>query len=569
MHSPLLTPKQGLVLPAFIVLLLYFTYNRLFRKKQPCPFPPGPPGRFLIGNAGQLSVDHPEKDYMRWGKEYDSDVIYTEVMGQPMVCLNSFEAATELLDRRGANYCDRPRFKLFEVMGWGLTLTFLRWGPQFKLHRRLFQNTFAQSNVKAFRSIQQHEARKAVQALVRDPTDWEELTLLMTTSIIFRIAFGQELADKDSPYCEMAAAANDATTNGGIAGSTLVDVFPPARFLPQWLCPSAPLRHAHASRPAIQRIHAVPWEANMRDIEDGTAEPSFMRTHVEKYRDAIEKGIKTDVTLADIQGATGAVFIAGGNSTWGTVLSCMLFLTKYPKIQARIAAEIDTILSSPPMTPSHASGQQEEKEAAEERQEGEGTTKDRVRLPTFADRPRLRCLDNFVMETMRCLPLNPLVIPHRSLRDDVYRGMFIPAGTTVFANAAAMAVDSTTYRNPHVFDPDRYNDDDNDDDDGTGNNQSSAEEERGGRGEPYPYGNFGFGRRRCPGNWLALASVHIFLSTLLAVFRLEMARDEATGNEKVPVPEVSVGLGGHPRCFECRPVVRSEKMARLLLEGRG
>lgn len=32
-----------------------------------------------------------------------------------MICLNSVEAATDLLDRRGANYCDRPRFTLFEV----------------------------------------------------------------------------------------------------------------------------------------------------------------------------------------------------------------------------------------------------------------------------------------------------------------------------------------------------------------------------------------------------------------------------------------------------------------------
>ncbi|KAI5921147.1 cytochrome p450 monooxygenase [Camillea tinctor] len=565
MNIPLLTPKQGLVLPAFIIFAVYFTYNRLFRKKCPYPFPPGPPGRFLIGNAGQLSVDHPDRDYIRWGEEYDSDVIYTEVMGQSMVCLNSFEAATELLDRRGANYCDRPRFKLFEVMGWGLTLTFLRWGSQFKLHRRLFQNTFAQSNVKAFRPIQQHEARKAVRALVRDPSDWEELTLLMTTSVIFRIAFGQEIVNKESPYCEMAAAANDATTNGGIAGSTLVDVFPPARFLPQWLCPSAPLRHAHASRPAIQRIHSVPWEANMRDIEEGTAEPSFMRTHVEKYRDMVEKGENTDITLADIQGATGAVFIAGGNSTWGTVLSCMLFLTKYPKIQARIAAEIDAVLSSPPTQSPHATRQREEEEVAEEKPKDE-EMKDGIRLPTFEDRPRLRCLDNFVMETMRCLPLNPLVIPHRSLRDDVYRGMFIPAGTTVFANAAAMAVDPATYRNPHVFDPDRYNNH-NDADNSKGKAEESEEEEKGGRGEPYPYGNFGFGRRRCPGNWLALASVHIFLSTLLAVFRLEMVRDEATGAEKVPVPEVSVGLGGHPRRFECKAVIRNERMARLLLDG--
>lgn len=45
----------------------------------------------------------------------DSDVIYTNVLGQHMICLNTEKAAADLLDRRGANYCDRPRFTLFEV----------------------------------------------------------------------------------------------------------------------------------------------------------------------------------------------------------------------------------------------------------------------------------------------------------------------------------------------------------------------------------------------------------------------------------------------------------------------
>jgi hypothetical protein len=32
-----------------------------------------------------------------------------------MICLNSAQAASDLLDKRGSNYCDRPRFALFEV----------------------------------------------------------------------------------------------------------------------------------------------------------------------------------------------------------------------------------------------------------------------------------------------------------------------------------------------------------------------------------------------------------------------------------------------------------------------
>jgi cytochrome P450 len=394
-------------------------------------------------------------------------------------------------------------------MGWGLTLTFLRWGPQFKLHRKLFQNTFTQSNVKTFRPIQEHECRKAVRSLIRDPEDWKDVTLLLTTSIIFRIAFGQEITDKNSPYCAMSKAANDATTNGGIAGATLVDIFPPARFLPGWLNFSAPLKHARESRPAIQTIHSKPWEANMKDIEAGTAAPSFMQSNWEKYKEAERSGKSQELTVADIKGATGAVFIAGGNSTWGTILANMLFLTKYPEIQKQVQAEIDALVGA----------------------DGE------PRMPTFEDREQLKCLDNFMMETMRCLPLNPLVIPHKSLKDDVYEGMFIPAGTTVFANTTAMTTNPETYQDPQKFDPERYN-----------------------RGEPYPSGNFGFGRRKCPGNWLALASVYMFLATFLATsfffffffFFLETWANSLSYR--------------HPAPFECKLKVRSPKMAKLLMQ---
>lgn len=50
------------------------------------------------------------------------------------------------------------------------------------------------------------------------------------------------------------------------------------------------------------------------------------------------------------------------------------------------------------------------------------------RLPSFDDRPNLRYIDYLVEETSRWRPLSPIGIPHRSLNDDVYNGMFIPKG---------------------------------------------------------------------------------------------------------------------------------------------
>lgn len=127
-------------LGAFLVLLFIWLSSTLYyRKRLSYPLPPGPPGKFLVGNLGSIS-EHPELDYIRWGKEYSksptrsplghadqtaprqsaetspgSDVIHVNVLGQHMICLNSVKAATDLLDRRGANYCDRPRFTLFEM----------------------------------------------------------------------------------------------------------------------------------------------------------------------------------------------------------------------------------------------------------------------------------------------------------------------------------------------------------------------------------------------------------------------------------------------------------------------
>lgn len=44
----------------------------------------------------------------------DSDVLFFETFGTKWIVLNSLESATELLEKRGSNYADRPRFVMFE-----------------------------------------------------------------------------------------------------------------------------------------------------------------------------------------------------------------------------------------------------------------------------------------------------------------------------------------------------------------------------------------------------------------------------------------------------------------------
>ncbi|KAG6836286.1 hypothetical protein H0H93_009477 [Arthromyces matolae] len=108
------------------------------------------------------------------------------------------------------------------------------------------------------------------------------------------------------------------------------------------------------------------------------------------------------------------------------------------------------------------------------------------------------------------------------MEDDIYRGMFIPKGSLMIANARAMGLDENVYRAPHVFDPSRY--------------LSHPQ----GRSEPRPSASFGFGRRICPGRHLADASVWIAIACVLATFDIQKPIGP---NGKEITPEVTLSNG--------------------------
>ncbi|KAH8921067.1 cytochrome P450 [Atractiella rhizophila] len=168
------------------------------------------------------------------------------------------------------------------------------------------------------------------------------------------------------------------------------------------------------------------------------------------------------------------------------------------------------------------------------------------RLPEFEDRDSLPYCTNIVYETMRYQPVSPLGVPHKSLEDEYYRGMLIPKGSVVFANAWAMCHDPEVYADPSTFDPCRY-----------------YPKEKGGNNEPIPVGQFGFGRRVCVGRHLAVNSLWIIVVTLLATLKVQRPKDK-DGNEIIPEIEFTSGLSSHPKAFGCDLKARSKSHAELV-----
>lgn len=519
----LLTNPYLLCLIAIISILIPLS-KRL--RKHALPLPPGPPGEPLLGHLRVIPSDHPEYDYTRWGKQLSSDILHLSVLGRSIIVLNSVEAARDLMDKRGANYADRPRFVLFEVMGWGITLTFLRWSPRFKLHRKLLQQSFTQTACKAYRPIQVEEAHRAVRSIIAQPEQWEMLLRQFSTAVVLRIGFGIEVQERNDPYVKMAIDVEEATGEGGVPAASIVDFFPGLRRVPSCVARVSsmltPLIHARRTKPSIQRLHDAPWDAVEPSIRAGEpAQPSFMHTHFGRYLANEAGGKPNEATVEDLKGAAGAISIAGGNTTWSTIIICILNLILHPEIQSKIRAEMEAAI---------------------------GVDEDGhlLRLPTFDDRPQLGYLEFVIQETTRWAPLSPLGVPHAVVAEDQYKGFRIPAGSVVYANAWAMSRDERYYSSPEEFIPERY-----------------ASREDGGRGEPLPDGPFGFGRRVCPGQYLALSGVYIAIATLLAATELRCPQDKE-GRNVVPKVSFSNGLSGVPDSFGCVIRKRSERVIDML-----
>ncbi|CAE6417961.1 unnamed protein product, partial [Rhizoctonia solani] len=135
----------------------------------------------------------------------------------------------------------------------------------------------------------------------------------------------------------------------------------------------------------------------------------------------------------------------------------------------------------------------------------------------MADRelmPYIRCI---IQEVLRWQPPLPLGVPHATAADDEYRGYFIPKGSIVMANSWAMSRDESMYKSPESFDPERF----------VGADTPSTHA-------------FGFGRRSCPGNHYAEASLFILIASILAVFDIKPKINPVTGHEEMPEGKVAV-----------------------------
>ncbi|KAI0036365.1 cytochrome P450 [Vararia minispora EC-137] len=475
---------------------------------------PGPLGIPLLGNVSVFTDK-------RWlvseecRKQYGT-VMHLNVLGKPMLIINSQKAAGDLLERRGNVYSDRPELIVSNgCQPFHLGMT--SYGDLFRRMRKASQEGFMKSVVKDYNPVQELEALILTVDILKTPALRHRHFRRSAASMIMSVVYANPIIlSEEDPKVRDIEAHIDRLVQV-MTPSVMTQMFPWLRYIS---------RNYHVwKRQALEGYakDSAMFESLVDQVRDdlsiGIERPSFSATLI---RDQQHNG------LSDRENAwlAGNMFTAGAETTAGAMSWFTLAMATHSPSQARAQAELDAIVG-------------------------------RARPPTFADLPCLPYIRALVKEVLRWRPILPLGMPHRVREHDWYNGAFVPAGTTAFVNVWLCNTDPAAYgADARAFRPERHLE---------GPPPPETREEG--------HVAFGFGKRVCVGRHVANNSLFINIATLLWAATIAPAKS-ADGTE-IPIDVdgfVDDGMIFRPKSFECTVIPRFPEVLPLLkaeLELRG
>ncbi|ETS76797.1 hypothetical protein PFICI_12184 [Pestalotiopsis fici W106-1] len=510
-------------LGVILIISAVFLFGRF--NKSAIPFGarplPGPKGLPLVGRIHDVPAEKTWLKFYEWSREYGP--IYQQSMfGSIHVWITSEEIAHELLSKRAATYSDRPMIPNLPNNRYaGEYLALHGRNETWKRQRKLAQQLMTTSANASLHDYPTKERDRFLYLLSRDPSQYREYIEQFTARTVSRLSWGSthpaDLLRK--------------TTFG------LLETISPAGALPNVI---SCLRHIpffmspwKQKEFARHEEEAAAWKNNVgyvhERINDGTAQPSFVNTFINKLTNQPD-GIKWG-SEAEASYVVGQMAIAGALTIGSPIQSFLLAMLHYPSWQSRLQAEIDEVCQG--------------------------------NCPAWEDREKMPLLRAVVKEVIRWRPPVPTGIPHATEADDVWNGYFIPKGATIHALEWGITRDEKMYPNAEMFNPARW-----------------LEPAYPTFKEPltqYPclngFSQFGFGRRTCQG--VPIVEQDLFLAMGGIAWAFDIIKKRRVDGSEIGVhwDDFSPLLIAKPAPFEFDAVPRSDAVERELLQmwnrGRG
>ncbi|XP_020586501.1 isoflavone 2'-hydroxylase-like [Phalaenopsis equestris] len=416
---------------------------------------------------------------------------------RPVLVVSSASLAEECFTTNDLSFANRPKFPSSKVSTYNYSgIGSASYGPLWREMRRIATIEILSGHRLAFFSdVRADEARALARRLFRDSTR-EDFTRVELKSRLFGLAmnvmmkmmagkgyYGEEFDDGEAR--RFREIVEEGFTLSGV--SNVGDFLP---ILVGWFARRrtlSKLTRIHNYRDGFMQALLDDCRRNIKVEEEEVGKLSkedqrnhrtmidsllsLQRTYPEQYDDCFIKSLIT------------TLLTAGTDTSSNTVEWAMSLLLNNPEKLAKVGEEIDEKVEN-------------------------------GRLLEESDLNRLPYLHCVINETLRMYPVGPLLAPHESLEDCKVGGYNIPRGTMLLVNAYMIQRDPTIWPEPTKFLPERF----------LQNNKVEG-------GKMIP---FGMGRRRCPGEGLAMKEVGLVLGTLIQCFEWKRI-----GLEEVDVKEGS------------------------------
>ncbi|XP_061307088.1 cytochrome P450 2J2-like [Pezoporus flaviventris] len=453
----------------FVFLFVFLLVADYMKRRKPKHFPPGPFSLPFLGHIYLMDFRNPQAVVNKLHEKYGD--IFSMYMGHvPFVCVSGLRMIKEVLVNQAENFMDRPEIPIDKEIFSSLGLISSN-GLLWKQQRRFTLTTLRNFGFgkRGLEERIQEECRYLVEAFGEEqgnPFNPQYKVTNAVSNVICSVIFGDRFDYHDEKFQKLLELLNETFVLHGSVMSQLYNSFPSIiKYLPgshqtifkNWKCMKSFVQEK------IDK-HKEDWN------------PSESWDFIDSYLTEMAKNNASgSLQEENLVACTLDLLLAGTETTSTTIRWALLFMAKYPEIQARVQAEIDAVIGQ-------------------------------ARQPALQDRDSMPYTNAVIHEVQRKGNIIPFNVPRMTIKDTFVDGFFIPKGTIMTTSLTSVLFDKNVWETPDAFNPGHF----------LKGGQFYKNEH---------FIPFSIGKRSCLGEVLARSELFLFFTSLLQKFTFQAPPD--------------------------------------------
>ncbi|XP_050994272.1 cytochrome P450 2J3-like isoform X2 [Labeo rohita] len=469
-----------------LVFLLLSAYRK---NKVPKNFPPGPWSLPIIGDLHHIDHKKIHLQLEKFAKQY-GNILSIRILGSRIVVLIGYKTVKQVYLQEGDNLADRPKLPIFYDTFGDKGLVAAN-GYSWKQQRRFALSTLqnfgmGKKSLEPSIQLECHLLNEAISSENGQPFDPHILLSNAVSNVICVLVFGDRFEYSDNDFQTLLKKIRDSVVFWGSIWVQLYNMFP-------WLIRRVPGPHKKIITVCQEVIDFIQGKVNAHRVD---YDPSNPRDYIDCFLAEMEKPEDDTDAGFDVETlcfCTLDLFFGGTETTSTTLCWGLLYMMKYPEIQAKVQEEIDRVVGG-------------------------------SRQPSLSDRDNMPYTNAVIHEIQRIGNTVPLNLVRATVKETQIGKYFIPKGTVVIGSLTSVLFDESEWETPHSFNPGHFLD-----------NEGKFRR----RDAFLP---FSLGKRVCLGEQLARMELFLFFSSLLQRFTfsspagVEPNFDYSMGTTRCPLP---------------------------------